>query len=189
MNKKQKRSNKVLELYLSLVFDPNDADFFEKIYYEYEKYVFKVAKYYVNDHHYVEDAAQITFKNIALYIKKLKPLPKELLKPYIFRIAKNASLLVVRKSSKNNISTDFINIESDEDIIKNYMDEDRLTRIKEYIKSMDEKYKSILSLYLQNDLNFREISETLNVPKPTVKTRFYKAIEMLKEKFKEENYD
>ena len=54
---------------------------------------------------------------------------------------------------------------------------------------MDIKYKSILSLYFQDDLNFMEIAEILNIPKPTVKTRFYKAMEILKEKFKEEDYD
>ena len=54
---------------------------------------------------------------------------------------------------------------------------------------MDAKYKSILSLYFQSDLNFREISEVLHIPKATANARFNKAMEILKEKFKEEDYD
>ena len=70
----------MLELYLSLIFDPNDTDIFEEIYYEYENYVLKVAKYYVKDYHYAQDASQIAFKNIVIYIDKIKPLSKDLLK-------------------------------------------------------------------------------------------------------------
>jgi len=180
---------KMLELYLSLIFDPNDTDLFEEIYYEYESYVFKVAKYYVKDHHYAEDASQIAFKNIALYMENLKTLSKDLYKPYIYRITKHASLLVIKKNTRNYSTVEYITKESGEDILEDYVDVDKLTRIKEYIKSMDEKYKSILSLYFQSDLNFREISEVLHIPKPTVKTRFYKAMDTLKEKFKEEDYD
>ena len=180
---------KMLELYLSLIFDPNDTDLFEEIYYEYESYVFKVAKYYVKDHHYAEDASQIAFKNIAIYIDKIKPLSKDLLKVYIYRIAKHASYLVINKNFKNRINTEYMDNNSNEDLLNEYVDLDKLTRIKKHIQNMDIKYKSILSLYFQNDLNFREIAEILNIPKPTVKTRFYKAMDMLKEKFKEEDYD
>ena len=181
--------NKMLELYLSLIFDPNDTDLFEEIYYEYEKYVFKVAKYYVKDHHYAEDASQIAFKNIAIYIDKIKPLSKDLLKVYIYRIAKHASYLVINKNFKNRINTEYIDSNSNEDLLNEYIDLDKLTRIKKHIQNMDIKYKSILSLYFQDDLNFREIAELLNIPKSTVKTRFYKAMDILKEKFKEEDYD
>ena len=179
----------MLELYLSLIFDPNDTELFEEIYYEYEKYVFKVAKYYVKDHHYAEDASQIAFKNIAIYIDKIKPLSKDLLKVYIYRIAKHASYLVINKNFKNRINTEYIDSNSNEDLLNEYINLDKLTRIKKHIQNMDIKYKSILSLYFQDDLNFREIAELLNIPKSTVKTRFYKAMEILKEKFKEEDYD
>lgn len=185
----KKGVNNVLELYLSLIFDPNDTDIFEEIYYEYENYVFKVAKYYVKDYHYAQDASQIAFKNIAIYIDKIKPLSKDLLKVYIYRIAKHASYLVINKNFKNRINTEYMDNNSNEDLLNEYIDLDKLTRIKKHIQNMDIKYKSILSLYFQNDLNFREISEILNIPKPTVKTRFYKAMEILKEKFKEEDYD
>lgn len=181
--------NNMLGLYLSLIFDPNDTDLFEEIYYEYENYVFKVAKYYVKDYHYAEDASQIAFKNIAIYIDKIKPLSKDLLKVYIYRIAKHASYLVINKNLKNRINTEYTDNNSNEDVLNEYIDLDKLTRIKKYIQNMDIKYKSILSLYFQDDLNFREIAEILNIPKPTVKTRFYKAMDILKEKFKEEDYD
>ena len=108
---------KMLELYLSLIFDPNDTELFEEIYYEYEKYVFKVAKYYVKDHHYAEDASQIAFKNIAIYIDKLKPLSKDLLKVYIYRLTKHASILVINKNFKNRINTEYIDSNSNEDLL------------------------------------------------------------------------
>lgn len=179
----------MLELYLSLIFDPNDTELFEEIYYEYEKYVFKVAKYYVKDHHYAEDASQIAFKNIAIYIDKIKPLSKDLLKVYIYRLTKHASILVINKNIKNHNNVEYFDNPSNDDLVEEYIDLDKLTRIKKYIKDMDAKYKSILSLYFQSDLNFREISEVLHIPKTTANARFNKAMEILKEKFKEEDYD
>lgn len=179
----------MLELYLSLIFDPNDTDIFEEIYYEYENYVFKVAKYYVKDYHYAQDASQIAFKNIAIYIYKIKPLSKDLLKVYIFRIAKHASYLVINKNLKNRFNTEYTDNTSNEDLIDEYIDLDKLTRIKKHIQNMDVKYKDILSLYFQDDMNFREIAEILHIPKSTANARFNKAMEILKEKFKEEDYD
>ena len=179
----------ILELYLSLIFDSDDTDLFKKIYYEYESYVFKVTKYYVKDHHYAEDAAQIAFKNIAIYIKKIKPLSKDLLKVYIYRIARNASYLVINKNIKNRINTEFTDKASDDDLLEDYVDLDKLARIKKHIQTMDVKYKSILSLYFQDDMNFSEIAEILNIPKSTANARFNKAMELLKDKFKEEAYD
>lgn len=186
---KKKGGNKMLELYLSLIFDPNDTDIFEEIYYEYENYVSKVAKYYVKDYHYAQDASQIAFKNIAIYIDKIKPLSKDLLKVYIFRIAKHASYLVINKNFKNRFNTEYTDNTSNEDLIDEYIDLDKLTRIKKHIQNMDVKYKDILSLYFQDDMNFREIAEILHIPKSTANARFNKAMEILKEKFKEEDYD
>ena len=179
----------MLELYLSLIFDPNDTDLFEKIYYEYKNYVFKVAKYYIKDHHYAEDASQIAFKNIAIYIEKLKPLSKDLLKIYIYRLTKHASILVINKNIKNRSNIEYMDNSSNDDLLEEYIDLDKLARIKKYIKGMDTKYKSILSLYFQDNMNFREIAEILNIPKSTANARFNRAVEILKEKFKEEEYD
>ena len=140
-------------------------------------------------HHYAEDASQIAFKNIAIYIDKIKPLSKDLLKVYIYRLTKHASILVINKNIKNHNNVEYFDNPSNDDLIEEYIDSDKLTRIKKYIKDMDAKYKSILSLYFQSDLNFREISEVLHIPKATANARFNKAMEILKEKFKEEDYD
>ena len=189
MNKKIEGSDEMLEICLALIFDPNNADFFEEIYHKYEKYVFKVARYYVKDYHYTEDASQIAFKNIAIYIDKIKSLSDDALKVYIYRLTKHAAFLVLNKNIKNRNNVEYVDSPSNDDLLEKYVNIDKLTRIKKYVQSMDAKYKDILSLYFQNDLNFREISEMLNLPKTTVKTRFYKAMSILKEKFKEEDYD
>ena len=123
----------MLELYLSLIFDTNDTDLFEEIYYEYEKYVFKVAKYYVKDYHYAEDASQIAFKNIAIYINKIKPLSKDLLKVYIYRLTKHASILVINKNIKNHNNVEYFDNQSNDDLVEEYIDLDKLIRIKKYI--------------------------------------------------------
>ena len=186
---KKKGGNKMLELYLSLIFDSNDNDLFEEIYCKYENYVLKVAKYYVKDYHYAQDASQIAFKNIAIYIDKIKPLSKDLLKVYIYRIARHASYLVINKNLKNRFNIEYTDNPSNEDLIDEYIDLDKLARIKRHIQNMDIKYKNILSLYFQDDMNFREIAEILHIPKSTANARFNKAMEILKEKFKEEDYD
>ena len=178
----------MLELYLSLVFDTEYTTYFEEIYYKYEKYVYKIAYYNLNNQHFAEDASQIAFKNIALHIEKIKPLSESAQKCYIYKIAKHAALFVARK----NIITP-INENEPFKATKNPLDEyeeaDKISRIKAYIKSMDLKYKNILFLYFENNLNFKEISDILHISKSTVHFRFSKAMEVLKEKFKEESYD
>jgi RNA polymerase sigma-70 factor (ECF subfamily) len=54
-----------------------------------------------------------------------------------------------------------------------------------FIKTMDEKYRDVLSLYFLHELNFREISIALNKPVSTIKDRFHKGHKLVIEKFKE----
>ena len=180
----------MLELYLLLVFDPSNTDLFKEIYHKYEKYIYKIAKYYIKDHYYAEDATQIAFKNIAVYIEKLKPLSDDQLKVYIYRLTKHASLLVINKNIKNrNKIEEYTDNPSNNNLLDEYTNLDKLARIKKFVQGMDAKYKDIFSLYFQSDLNFREISEVLHIPKSTVIARFKKAMEILRKKFNEEDYD
>jgi RNA polymerase sigma-70 factor (ECF subfamily) len=56
------------------------------------------------------------------------------------------------------------------------------SQIKESIESLPEKYKSIVILRYFHDLSLQEISEIVNMPVTTIKTRLHRGREYLKKK-------
>ena len=180
----------MIEFYLSIIYDPKYNDDFKDIYTKYEQYMLKIAKSYTSDHQYVEDTLQIAFTNIAIYIYKLKPLAENERKAYITKIIRNAALRVIKKN-KSNVETVSINYEmqSKENLVEHFVKKDEVLRIKQFIKNMPTKFRYVIYLHIFNNLNFREIAKILFISESTAKSRFYKGIEIVQQKFKEENYD
>ena len=170
------------------MFDPEDTNDFIEIYNRYEKYVYKIAKYFTKDHHYAEDASQEAFKSIAKRIGFIKELTKDNQKVYVYKIAKNCSLRVMRKN-KMFFSINELTEEDNKCILTEIEKNDVANRVKHYISNMEQKYRDVLSFYLIYGMTFKEISELMQIPLSTVQTRFYKGKDMILENFKEEGYD
>lgn len=180
----------MIEFYLSVIYDPKYNDDFKDIHIKYEQYMLKIAKTYTKDHQYVEDILQIAFTNIAIYIYRLKPLPENERKAYITKITRNAALKVLDKN-KSNIEIFSFNydVQSKENLVEHFVRKDEVARIKQYIKNMPAKFRDVIYLHIFDNLNFREIAKMLFISESTVKSRFYKGIEIVQQKFKEEDYD
>lgn len=87
------------------------------------------------------------------------------------RIAINHSLDLIRK--RKHIWTEdveLVDVEEEEEFDK--VDEVSIEVIKEQIEQLDEKYSIILTLYLIEDYNHREISEMLDLKESTVRNQF-----------------
>ncbi|MDT0551948.1 RNA polymerase sigma factor [Urechidicola vernalis] len=101
------------------------------------------------------------------------------------RIAINRSLDVLRKRNKQWMDdVDEIEIEADvnsDDLIE----EESITidLIKECIHNLSEKYRVILTLYLIENYNHREISEELQLKESTVRNQYIRGKKKLKEMF------
>lgn len=180
----------MLVFYLSIIENSDDEDDFIRIYLKYRVPMYNIAKSYTHDHHYAQDALQTAFIGICKNIDTVKKLDEEKLEIYVFKAAKNAAIDVLRDK---NVSDNFVvssdeqynEIASDDDIVEKNIENELLNAIFEYIDKMPEKYRDVLSLYFLQDLNFREIADTLNLPVSTIKDRFHKGQRLVVEKFKE----
>ncbi len=184
----------MLAFYLSLIEDHNNDDDFERIYHKYSKMMYKVARSHTKNHHFAEEAVQNVLVNIARNIDRIKYFDEDYLEIYLCKAAKNSAFSIMKKEGRiakqtvsidEIINKDFYNEMISEVVIQNEL----LTMILNYIRSMEPNYRDILTYYFLHSFTLREISIILKIPLSTVKTRFYKSRKMIQEKFEEYRND
>lgn len=92
---------------------------------------------------------------------------------WLRRIAVNASLDMVRKQ-KRTIWTEESNVletTAEEEDVEN-VEEISVAFIKECINQLKDKYRIILTLYMIEDYNHREIGEQLNIKESTIRNQY-----------------
>ena len=67
--------------------------------------------------------------------------------------------------------------------------QDEVDMVQKLVSSLPEKYRIPIYLYYSADMQIREISEILNLPEGTVKSRMRKAKNLLKEELEAMGYD
>lgn len=136
-----------------------------------------------------EDITQEVFLKAWRNIKKFDP--NKSFKTWIFSIAKNTSIDFLRKKKTVPFSA-FDNAEGGNDILDTLVDPaplaselaeraERTGMLGEALGKISPKYRNIISLYYENQLNFREIAQILGESLNTVKSRYRRAIIALKE--------
>lgn len=155
---------------------------------KYLKSIYNFVYNYTSKEGDVEDIVQEIFLKVWKNIKKYKH--DKVFKTWIFCIAKNTALDFLKKKKsitfselddrENEIS--FVeSIEDLEELPDKIFDRKNLQKeIREVVNKMPAKYKEILSLYYYNEFNFREISEILNQPIDTVKSKHRRALIIMK---------
>ncbi len=147
-------------------------------------FVFK----YVNDKEIAEDITQETFLKVWRNLKKVDK--NKSFKSWIYTIAKNTALDFLKKKK----SVPFSRFERDDgkNILFDVLPDKRLLpdKVSELLElkkaflsaiaELSIKYKTVLSLYYYQYLNFREISEVLEEPINTIKSRHRRGLVLLK---------
>jgi RNA polymerase sigma-70 factor, ECF subfamily len=144
---------------------------------------------YVGNKQEAEDVVQETFVKIWRSIKKFDK--KKKFKTWIFRIARNTAIDFLRK--KKDIS--FSNFEGEDGnnpIIDTIADPEPLpdelfdrqdlgAAFARVLETLSVKYRTVLLMYYQEGLNFQEISEYLEEPVNTIKSRHRRALIQLRQ--------
>lgn len=141
----------------------------------------------VRDKEMAEDVHVEVFTEVWRSAKKFKGQSK--VKTWIFGIARNLSMNALRNQKKH------LNIDDVENTYMNesteYVDESagnrqvaRKSIIKEALLTISLKHREILDLVFFHEMNYQEISELLNIPLNTVKTRVFYAKQALRKSFK-----
>ncbi len=154
-----------------------DEEAFAMLIEQYKLQIYKTAKAILKDEDDVCDAIQDTALSIYKNISNLKN--EKYFKTWVIRITINKCYDIIAKSKLNdekvlkvqsNISE--TNISFDNNVIEK-------TDLERTLDLLEEDLKKVTLLYYYNDLSIKEISEILNIPKGTVKSRVFRAREKL----------
>lgn len=151
----------------------------KEIYDEFKTPIFRFAMSIVRNYESAQDVAQETFIGIMasskFYTKGTNP------KAWIFSIARNKSLDMLKKSQKSSCISDR-EWENLEDPKSQHFTNDILN-ILEALKSLDPLERDIITLYIYGGLKQTEISSVLKIPYIKVRSKYGYAIRKLKESF------
>jgi len=171
----------LISLYLK-----GDEKSFEVLIKRYLKQIYGFAYKYVRDAQNAEDITQEVFvkvwKNIRFFNKQND------FKPWIYAIARNASLDFLKKKrpvlfSELDNSRVFADNIRDQSLLQDKLVE-QLDISKVLMSEMDKlsvKYRLVLSMYYKDCFNFREIAKILGESINTVKSRHRRGLILLKE--------
>ena len=108
-------------------------------------------------------------------------------KPWLFTVARNRSLDVLRRRRLLSFSEVETGNEEDEGVFLNTIPDTRPTpeelveqrdlqqAIQRAIQTLPLTYRSVVLLYYKEQMNYAEIGQVLKMPVSTVKARFYRA--------------
>lgn len=155
------------------------------LYANYSDVLFGMAHRILNNEAFAEDALQQSFLKIWNNIDKYDS-SKSTLFTWMAKIVKNTSIDISRlKSFQKEVKTETIDpiVHKTEN---EFIDTDKID-VNSLLDGMDEKYKVVLEFLYLKGYSQSELSEKLEMPLGTIKTRSKKAIDILREKLKKEN--
>lgn len=154
-----------------------DEEAFAELIEEYKLSIYKTAKAILKDEDDVCDAIQDTALSIYKNISNLKN--EKYFKTWVIRITINKCYDIITKyrlddEKKSKVQSNFEEIHNSFDrevIVK--------TDLEKALDLLEADLRIVTVLYYYNDFSISEISEILNIPKGTVKSRVFRAREKL----------
>lgn len=139
-----------------------------------EKVFYRLAYSYVKNTEDALDVVQESIYKAFISINSLKNF--SYIKTWFFRIIVNVSLDFLRKRKREIATDEEFLLSYDTGVVDQYSDID----LKRALDILPGKYRSIIILRFFEDLKLDEIAEILDENVNTVKTRLYKALQMLR---------
>jgi len=158
-----------------------NQDSFAELVRRYKKIIYCTVSYYIKDKEEVNDLAQEVFlriyKNLKSYNSEYK------FSTWSVRITRNLCLDCLRKKKLQISSLDACeNVASSDDTPESkYISNERRIEVRNMINKLPEKYKTLLILYHNKGLSYKEMAQKLGEPMSIIKNRLYRARMALKE--------
>jgi RNA polymerase sigma-70 factor (ECF subfamily) len=162
----------------------------------YKDKIFHLAYRMLNNKHEAEDAVQETFLRVYTNLHRYDENQK--FSTWIFRIATNHCIDRLRKRKHTAYSLDaempdgegndyYSMLASHDDLPeKQIILSETQQQIRKAIDALPEKYKAVVILRYLQDMSLQEISDVLDMPVTTVKTRVHRGREYLRKKLEPE---
>lgn len=141
--------------------------------------LYRLAYYYVKNHHDAMDILQESILKGYSNLSKIKD--KDSIDKYLSRIIINTAIDFIRKNSKM--------IFTDDECLKEVESEVNSSDINYVIDNLEEDLKSIIVLKYFHGYKISEVAEILDISISTVKNRMHKALKQLRVEIKEESYE
>nr|WP_309101113.1 sigma-70 family RNA polymerase sigma factor [Fredinandcohnia onubensis] len=141
--------------------------------------LYKMAYLYMKNE---DDALEVFQETVYKALTSLKDLRNDTyFSTWITRILINTAINQLRKKKR------VIPMERDilESKAPSYMNRENESDLLDAIKSLDEKYKTVLILRFYKDFTIKQIAEFLDCPEGTVKTNIHRGIALLRDQLKE----
>lgn len=144
---------------------------------KYYKLIYGIAFSILKNKEDSEDAVQNFVTK--LYSMNDKNLPKDKEATWLYTVAKNEALQILRKKKKelDIYSENIYEIENANDEIEKIIDKESFNKL---ISNLNNREKEIVSLKIISDLSFSEISKLLEQPTSTIKWKYYRAVYKIK---------
>lgn len=168
-----------------------DQEAFEALISRYQRSLFRLIYRYVKEYHEAQDVLQQVW--LQLYLSLPKLYPNVHMKPWLFTVARNRSLDVLRRKRLPSFSEIAIgNEEDDVTFLDTIPDTSSTTEelieqhelkyaIQRAIHAIPRTYRSVVLLYYTEHMNYAEIGQVLKMPVSTVKARFHRAKPFLRD--------
>lgn len=141
--------------------------------------LYRLAYYYVKNHHDAMDILQESILKGYSNLSKIKD--KDSIYKYLSRIIINTAIDFIRKNSKM--------IFTDDECLKEVESEVNSSDINYAVDNLEEDLKSIIVLKYFHGYKISEVAEILDISISTVKNRMHKALKQLRVEIKEEIYE
>lgn len=151
-----------------------DKNSLEILYNLFKKGVFAIALSIVNDYQLAEDCVAETFIRLT-QVKRFSEKSGDG-KGFIYKIARNVALEQYRKFQKSSVNMVIQSYGEADDKI------DDCIFINQLMKYLNDKQKQVVIMHCYNELTFKEIAKIIKSPETTVKSRYKKALQILKKK-------
>ncbi len=174
----------MLLFYLAAIENHDNDGKFTEIYEKYEKRIFSIAYAVTKDYHDAEDASQNAFLAIVANIDKIDLGDAERSRMYIYKIAKNAAINILRKK-KNSVpivDIDVLELPSDEDVGELVEKGELFLELYKCIEKMPPIYRDALSLRYLFNATVKDVANALGVSKETAKCRLARGEKILRKK-------
>jgi len=142
-----------------------------------QKDLYRFAYSYVKNSN---DALDIVQDSVYKALKNSDSLKEQgKVKTWLFTIIRNASFTFLKGKNK----------EVSLSVVKEKSEEEKISKaekiyLKDLIRSLDSESRELITLRFYEDLQFNEMAEILRINISTVKTRFYKVMDQIKENYK-----
>ena len=171
-----------------------DREAFNELFSMYENKVINIAYGMLSEREDAYDAAQEVFIKVYKNIASFKE--NSSLSTWIYRITSNTCNDILRKRQRNSLTislnTTFDDGEKDMELRDNsptpdeYAEYNETQRaVRKAIKELSDEYREVITLCDIEDMSYEDISNILNCPVGTVKSRINRARKALKKKLSE----